>query len=394
MACLVKDRTGRTKFWYCAFTTADGRRLKKSTKQTDRTKAWEVCVAMVNAEGAIASGSATERQLRKVINQALETVGERRLPDPTIEELLDNWIAEKAGAVNAATLQSYRSARKRLLDFLRPAAKGNLRSLTKQRVVEFRNHLATEGRTPATVNKILKHCLAGAFESARKEGLIDFNPFVAVDPLKEKRLKKDTFTPEQVTELLSVVHDTDWEGAVLVGYTTGMRLQDVTNLRWSSVDVENGVVSFVQRKADDPALVGLHDDLRDWITRQVVPDDPEAYLFPTLANRPGAGRKGLCKAFQDIMEKAGVLGRILRAPKSEIARTVRSLSFHSFRHGAATAVFKGAALKDIARRVTAHSSRGVLDRYIRDDIEAIRQATHLIPRLPKAQGLSSRFSEA
>jgi hypothetical protein len=35
-----------------------------------------------------------------------------------------------------------------------------------------------------------------------------------------------------VTRLLQVARGTDWEGAILAGYTTGMRLQDVTNLRW------------------------------------------------------------------------------------------------------------------------------------------------------------------
>jgi integrase len=79
-----------------------------------------------------------------------------------------------------------------------------------------------------------------------------------------------------------------------------------------------------------------------------------------------------------------VCGKVLRQRTAGKARTVQSLSFHSFRHGAATAVFKNAALKDIARRVTAHSSRGVVDRYIHEDIDPIRQATSLIPRLPKA----------
>ena len=89
-------------------------------------------------------------------------------------------------------------------------------------------------------------------------------------------------------------------------------------------------------------------------------------------------------AFERIMERAGVCGRVLRerTPGAK-ARTVRSLSFHSFRHGAATAVFKNAALKDIARRVTAHAARGVVDRYIHEDVEAIREAAKLIPRLPK-----------
>jgi hypothetical protein len=45
--------------------------------------------------------------------------------------------------------------------------------------------------------------------------------------------------------------------------------------------------------------------------------------------------------------------------------------------------FNQAALKDITRRVTAHAARGVVDRYIHEDIEALRAATQLIPRLPK-----------
>ena len=84
MACLVKRQNGRSPFWYCCYTTSDGQRLKKSTKQTDRAKAWEVCVAMATAEGAIASGSATEGQLRKVIDSALERIGERKLDEATI----------------------------------------------------------------------------------------------------------------------------------------------------------------------------------------------------------------------------------------------------------------------------------------------------------------------
>jgi len=90
MPCLVKDQTGRSPYWYCAYTIAetdqDGtvrhRRLKKSTKQTDKKKAWEVCLTYVNAENAIAAKSATEQQLRKVINTALERIGERKLTDP------------------------------------------------------------------------------------------------------------------------------------------------------------------------------------------------------------------------------------------------------------------------------------------------------------------------
>jgi integrase len=222
--------------------------------------------------------------------------------------------------------------------------------------------------------------------------LIDYNPFVAVDPFKpKKKVRKDIFSPEQVARLIKTTKGTDWEGAILFAYGTGARLQDVCNLRWSSVDTENGILAFSEKKGDKNVAVGIHPDVEEWITRQTTataPDDPEAFLFPSLANRSGAGRNGLSKAFERIMERAGVSGRILRKPKEKDdektkGRTVRSLTFHSFRHSAASNVFNQAALKDITRRVTAHASRGVVDRYIHEDIDALKAATQLIPRLPK-----------
>ena len=384
MPCLIKDQTGRSPYWYCAYTAPDGRRLKKSTKQTDRKKAWEVCLTYVNAEGAIAAKSATEKQLRKVINDALVRVGEHKLSDPTIKEQLDAWIGSKRGSVGERTLVAYEYARDLFLKFLDHRAGHSVRTLTKADVIGFRDYLRKEGRTPGTVNTLVKKYLTGAFESARKEGLVDYNPFAAVDGLKAKKVVKDVFTPEQVALLVKEAKGTDWEGATLVGYGTGARLQDVANLCWSSIDSENGIITFQERKGDKRVVVGLHPDVEDWISRQPPTDEPEAYLFPTLANCSGSGRNGLSKAFERIMERAGVKGKLLRE-RHRKGRSIRSLSFHSFRHGAATAVFNQAALKDITRRVTAHAARGVVDRYIHEDIEALKAATQLIPRLPKGK---------
>jgi Phage integrase SAM-like domain len=183
MACLVKRTNGRSPYWYCCYTTPDGQRIKKSTKQTERTKAWEVCVAMATAEGAIAAGSATEAQLRKIIDNALERIGERKLSEPTVRQQLDAWIQDKEGAVAEATIIAYRHARELLLEFLGPRADLSVRALKKQDAAAFRDHLRAEGRTPGTVNTFLKKYLTGPFENARKEGLIDYNPFVAVNAL-------------------------------------------------------------------------------------------------------------------------------------------------------------------------------------------------------------------
>ena len=178
------------------------------------------------------------------------------------------------------------------------------------------------------------------------------------------------------------VADRDWQGAILLAYATGARLQDIANLRWSGLDVGSGIVTFTERKTGRKAVLGWHPDFLDWIARGPARDDPEAFVFTSLANRSGAGRNGLSRAFEAIMRRAGIEGRLIRKRSGDKGRSLRSLSFHSFRHSAASSVFNQAALKEITRRVTNHAAGGVVDRYIHHDLEAIREATKLIPRLP------------
>jgi integrase len=190
-----------------------------------------------------------------------------KLDEPTIKEQLDTWIKGKSGAVSEATILAYQQARDLFLKFLGPRSRLSVRVLRKSDVIAFRDQLFAEGRTESTVNKICKKYLTGPFESARKEGLIDFNPFVAADALKVKKIEKDTFWPAQVASLIDATDSRDWKGAILVGYCTGMRLQNVANLRWDSIDTEHGLISFVERKGDQPITIGLHADLADWIAQ-------------------------------------------------------------------------------------------------------------------------------
>ena len=58
------------------------------------------------------------------------------------------------------------------------------------------------------------------------------------------------------------------------------------------------------------------------------------------------------------MDRAGIASVEIRQGNTGKGRSVRALSFHSFRHGAATAVFNAAALREITRRVTNHAATG------------------------------------
>lgn len=293
---------------------------------------------------------------------------------------LEGWLAGKK-AISPASRLGYEQSVREFLEWLGRRAEHPLDAITERDIDQYVDHLL-KTRSAGTVNKLVRKYLSGAFEKARKLGKIKYNPVAATDPLKHRGIAKGKFSPEQVARLVAAAEG-DWKGAILFGYGHAARLQDVANLRWSSLDLENGVVRFTERKTAAVAVVGLHADFVDWLTQQSTPEAPDAFVFPSLANRSGAGRNGLSKAFERIMDRAGIESAVLKSADGSKGRNVRALSFHSLRHTAASEVFNAEAIKEVQRRVTNHARGGVIERYTHADLDLIKQAALLIPRVPR-----------
>jgi hypothetical protein len=58
------------------------------------------------------------------------------------------------------------------------------------------------------------------------------------------------------------------------------------------------------------------------------------------------GEHGLSNTFIKLLDKAGIEKRLLRTGNAGKGRAVRALSFHSFRHTAASNVFNQALVQD------------------------------------------------
>ena len=382
MASIHRDPRSPKGVWYCHFVRADGTRAVRSTGKRNRAEAKILCEAFQAAEEELSRGELTRVRIETLVNESLSRLGFSPVFRPLAGPWCDEWLA---GKVNIApgTLQLYRQAVALFKGFLgerglyRP-----LESITEKDIRAFIDHLASEGRAPKTVFNI-RRCLSVAFQKALKRGLIQFNPVAAVELPPARSATRGTFSPEQVAKLIAVAGlGSDWAGAILFGYGTGARLMDVVTLRWASLDLENGVCFFRQRKTGKETMIGLHTDSLDWVLDRSAPESPDAYVFPTLALLPKAR---LSEAFSRLIDSAGIPNPLIRERNSGKGRSLKALGFHSFRHGAATAVFNAAALKEITRRVTHHTAGGVVDRYIHEDLEAIKAATQLIPRLPKTQ---------
>src|SRR5262249_38792509 len=153
----------------------------------------------------------------------------------------------------------YQQAVLEFLEYLGVAgARRRLEAITEKDIQGFVIRLRQSGRIPSTINKIVRGYLSGPFEKARKLGKIKYNPVMATDPEKVTVAVKETFSPEQIVRLLAVAPP-DWQGAIIAAYTIGARLGDIANLRWSSLDLEYGVVTFTEKKTGRSTIVGLHE---------------------------------------------------------------------------------------------------------------------------------------
>jgi hypothetical protein len=230
MGTLVKDARGRSQFWYYAYRDANGRRLKKSTKETDRRKAKIIGEAFEGAEDLAKHGNATEEQIRRVMNDVLARVTGKTSYDPTVRQWFERWLETEKGAISEGTRIRYKQIVKDFLVCIGSVANLRLENITTKDVLKYREQLEAGGRAPLTVNLTIKRVLKRAFKVAIEEGLISRNPCSTVRPIRDaNKVEKGTFSPQQISRLVEHAEG-DWKGLILAGYFTGGRLYLCGNL--------------------------------------------------------------------------------------------------------------------------------------------------------------------
>src|SRR5215471_10546900 len=95
MATVVKDSRGRSPYWTACYTDATGRRLKKSTRLTNKKKALEVALTLEHGEHLARSGAFTEHRLRELLEQTLARVIGGPVRHDSAQTWFDDWAEQK-----------------------------------------------------------------------------------------------------------------------------------------------------------------------------------------------------------------------------------------------------------------------------------------------------------
>jgi integrase len=395
MATLVKDSRNRSPHWICCYTAADGRRLKKSTKQTNRKSALEVCLALERAEALGKQRTFTEARARELLSEVLQRTSGEALQHFTAEQWLRQWVTVKAEAKADRTGTRYKQVVDEFVRSLAGKAARSISAITPKDVLTFRQARRADGLTATTVNLDVT-VIGGAFASAKRLGYVANNPCTAIEPLPEEKLEKATFSPDHIRALMQAAiacqhgryvfrSAEDWRGLILLAFYTGARLQDGANMRWESIDLQIRVITYTPRKTSRKkkpprVTVPIHPELEIYLLSLPAPDTGKAFLFPTLAGSSTGGRTGLSRTFARIMARAKIASAVVREANKR-GRTVHSLSFHSLRHSFSSAMANAGVAEEVRMKLIGHSTRDVHQNYTHHELEPLRAAIARIPTL-------------
>jgi integrase len=363
----------KSPYWFCCYTSAEGQRLKRSTKQRDRKKAWEVCLSIERAERFAKNGTLTEQTATKIIGEIVERTTGEPFRNMATNEWFEQWVAGKAQTKSAATTERYKQVKGDFLHSLGKRAMLSLAHLAPKDIRAYRDAELAAGKSNKTANLSVKIVSAG-FNAAFRQGYITVNPCTALESLPEETAERSNFTAKQVARLVKAAEG-DWQSAILFAYYTGARLRDVTNMRWNAIDLDAKLINFIPSKTKKHVTIPLHSDLERHLLKS--PGIGKAFLFPSLGERSTGGKNGLSGQFARVMARAGIEGKITRHTAQ--GRANSSLSFHSLRHSFNSAMANAGVAEEVRMKLTGHSTREIHTKYTHHEIEALRAAVSVIP---------------
>ena len=290
MSCIVKDPNSRN--WYVVYRRAhDRKRVKRSTGTPDRKQALKFAKTVDEADRLIRRGGDIEDALRAIIDEMLQGAGRSPLDNPSVEEWFERWLKNQAGSVAEASLRRYKQALGNFLRFLGERKTLKLAELSSADILQYRDLLLAEGRSPNTANLMGTTILGAPFLAAVRQGLLSRSPVSALRALRFEKTERGVFSPGEIQHLFSAAEG-EWKTMCYLGYFTGARLRDCALLRWQDVSLHESKICFRPRKTRRVIQIPITPELGEHLLTLSSPDQPDAPLMPGLAQQAVGGSRG------------------------------------------------------------------------------------------------------
>jgi integrase len=170
----------------------------------------------------------------------------------TVNELLDLYLdgLDADQRLSPKTRHDYRVYAQTYVR--KPLGNRKVRDVTPEVILTWQRRLLAEGGAkdgrplaPNTI-RLARAPLAGALKLAASSGIVAVNPLMHAPRPKARRSVSRYWSPEQAREFLSLMEGDRTYPVWAFLMCAGLRIGELVALRWSNVDLTEGVVSVVE----------------------------------------------------------------------------------------------------------------------------------------------------
>lgn len=371
----------------------------KSTRCTNESRALAIArkyeQVALQAAGTDGEGRITRQFVEDAINSILELSGlPKYVPTCTWDDYSQAWLAIQKTRISAGSYLGYVSNIASLTNWLGKQKNRTLETFTGEHLQQWYQTQLDQGRKPSRVNNITK-TLRAVFDRARSEGYCSRNPVELIMRQHGGSDVRETFTPEDITQIIALLTDThqhDWLTVFLIGLCTGQRLQDCARADWKQfrLDGETLVWMLTQGKTKTAVAVPMVEPLAAHLKARRLPAGP---LVPSLVGIPSEGWRGLSAQFSRLLDLAGIERGKRRRTEGSKGQTWTGKTFHSLRHTTNSLLANAGVSPDVRRQILGHASDKMNARYthlqIKTTLEGLKKALGELSK-PNVEALRAR----
>jgi integrase len=370
----------KSQYWTAIYYDGEGNKKRVTTKMTDRKQAQRFADQLEDLAKAGRKKRLVESHARKVISDIVERYTGEQMHFHSTRQWFAEWLAGKKGTIDSGTHRRYEKLFEKFLAHLGAKADQTVAGVTVTDIRSFRDARSKAGHSAVTVNLTVRNILASPFAAAKRLGYIQTNPCSAVEPLRDTAGgRREPFTADQIKALLGVANN-EWQGVIMLGYFSAMRLRDITTLEWSAVQGE--ILKVMPKKTarlGTMVTIPLHPEFIKWLRDQPT-GIGKAKLFPALSEKTTGGWKGLSELFSELMKSADIKGATLREGVGK-GRKTSTLSFHSLRHSMISALANAGVAPELRKKLSGHSDDASHANYTHHELEQLRAAIAKLPSI-------------
>ena len=232
--------------------------------------------------------------------------------------------------------------------------------ITPTDVEDQKAEIKKRGCEPRTVNMFVQ-TIKRMYSWALEQGLLDKNPIINVKRVPKAPLQDRSLDDAEVEAFLRYAHLGEPLGDICeVLLHTGMRIGELLTLKWSDIDLEQGVARVfnhetAQRGDQRPRTIPLNEHVLNILQQQ--PQVGE-FIFTGETGQPLTYNALKCR--KDRLEQ--------KHPD------MPSVTFHQFRHTFATRLARARVPERVAQEILGHSSKLMTRYYTNTSLEEMLDA--------------------